>query len=332
MKSSDIEIMKVFLCTLDESLPYPNYNEVKLDTEDSLYGYIQKLCSAALTDTAAKIATYDADAYLAGIVTDEPNGLEAFVSVTADTVYDLVKANAEMHSGSGIFAFIVADEQVYVAFFKMPFMEMYNCRLDAEGQVSWALNTKIMPKPSLKSSEYFIIDVCNRIVRMSDSQYYVDDCHVNYLAECVLQLKPKPSEKETVETIAETTVEVIRECYPEEKVPEKIMDYRKEIANHVEETGRVSVARIEEAVFRDNEAAGAKYRERLQEERIQREPIAVSKKTERALTRKQKIITDNGIELMVPVEYLKNSNYIEYVQDENGNITILLKDIHAIDA
>ena len=148
----------------------------------------------------------------------------------------------------------------------------------------------------------------------------------------MLRLKPNRSEKEKVDAIRDTTIETIRECYKPEDVAEKVLSYRKEVADHVEQTGRVSVAKIESAVFSDDDTAKAAYREKLAHQEIDREPMQVSRKTERTFLRKQKIVTDNGIELLVPVEFLKNADVVEYRKDEEGNITILLKDIHAIKA
>ncbi|MBQ2031300.1 MAG: nucleoid-associated protein [Lachnospiraceae bacterium] len=337
MKAGDVDILRVYLSTLDAALPCPNITEVKLDEEDSLYGYIAKLCAAAANDNTAKTATYGADDYAAEIVPTDPEGLGGFAETVSEKIYALVRDNAVLMPGSGIFVFFMTGEAeedeygVYTAMFKMPFLEMYQCRLDAEGNVSWASCEKLMPKGTTKQCEYMLIDVQNRTVRVSDIEHYIDDCKVNYLAEHVLELRAKKSEKKTVEVMREAAVEVIRECYPKEQVAEKLMDYKREVATHAEQTGSVSVPSIEREVFADNPKAEHAYRERMEHEQVQREPIPVSPKTERALTKKAKLVTDNGIELLVPVEYLKNPDYVEYVQDEDGKITILLKDIHMID-
>lgn len=331
MRAGDIALYKTILCTMDATLPCPNVTEIKLDEEDALYGYIAKLCAAALSDPGAKTAAYEAEDYAASFVPVEPEGMEAFAKETAQQIYELVAGNAVMKSGSGIFAFFMAEDQPYVAMFKMPFQEMFQCRLDASGNVSWVLGTKLMPKGGLKQCEYFAVDVLNRVVRVADIEHYIDDCKINYLADLVLRLKAKPSEKKTVEIMRDAAVEVIRECYPKEQVPEKILDYKQEMAQRVEQTGSVSVAAVEQKVFADNEQAGGAYRERMERERVQREPIPVSPRTERALMRKAKIVADNGIEILVPVEYLKDPDHVEYVQGEDGRITILLKDIHSLD-
>lgn len=330
MKAGDIELYKTYLCTIDPVLPSPKYNEVKLDPEDALYGYTAKLCAAALSDTAARTASYGGDDYLAEVAPKEPEGLEAMVSTLSEVLYALVRDNATIRPGCAIFTFFLAQERPHVAMFKLPYTEMFQCRLSPEGEVSWILNSKVMPKASLRGCEYFTADVVNGVARVADVEAYIDECKVNYLAETVLQLRAKASEKKTVEVMSEAAVEVIRECYPKEQVPEKIMEYKTEVANHAEATGCVSVPVVEQTVFSDSETAGERFLERMEVAKIPTEPITVSPKTERALTRKQKIVTDNGIELLVPVNYLRNPDYVEYVQAEDGTITILLKDIQSI--
>ncbi len=332
MKSSDIEIMRVYLCTLDRSLPYPNYNEVKLGDEDRLYGYLQKLIASNLGNVSAKEAPFTEEDELDKMVTDDPADLEMFVNVVTDKMYELVRDNAELTSGTAAFCFFMAEEQPWVGFFKMKFRENFLLTLSEEGTVNWPLHTKALPMAPGKDVEFFLINIYDRLVRVADVEAYIDDVKLNYLAESVLGIKAKPSEKAKVEAIKETTVDTICECYEEKDVPQKILEYKAEVAKQVEATGRVSVAQIEDSVFADNQKAADTYREKLEDEDIPRNPMPVSKKTEKQLCRKQKIVTDNGIELLVPVEYLKNDEYVEYLQDDLGNISIVLKSIKNIKA
>ena len=331
MKSSEIEIMRVYLCALDKAEGGPFFNEVKINDEDLMYGYLQKMIAANMDNTKAKAASFAEGSDLDRMVTDDPDDLEAFAEGVCRTVTELVSENAEMRRGTGVFVFFIADEQPFVGFFKIDFQEHFVCRTDGD-LVKWGIAADILPKTG-GSSEFFIINVIERTVKLSDSEYYFDgDRKVNYLADRVLGLTAEPSEKERTEKVRETTIETIRECYKPEEVASKVLEYKKEVAEHVKDTGKLSVAKIEQAVFDDNEEARALYREKLSEERIPREPMAVSPKTERAYQKKQKIVTDNGIELLVPVEYLKNDNVVEYLMDDAGNITIVIKEIHAIKA
>lgn len=333
MKSSEIEIMRTFLCALDGGRPAPLCSEIKIDEDDALYGIIQKLTAQALDNPKAKTGTFSETDYLATSVTDDPDDLGKWAGEVTGIIFELVQGSTEVRSGSGVFAFCIVEEQPIVAFFKLNYQDALVCKADEDGRVSWGVAGNILPKTTLKDSEYFLINVLDRTVILSDSDFFLGgESRVNYLAERVLRLKPNRSEKEKVDAIRDTTIETIRECYKPEDVAEKVLSYRKEVADHVEQTGRVSVAKIESAVFSDDDTAKAAYREKLAHQEIDREPMQVSRKTERTFLRKQKIVTDNGIELLVPVEFLKNADVVEYRKDEEGNITILLKDIHAIKA
>lgn len=332
MRSNEIEILRCYLCAI-EGHSSARYSEIKINEEDDLYGYAQKLVAGAFGNPAAKVGEYNEGDFADQFISDDPDDQERFVKHVTETVHELVCDNAELKPGTAICVLAVAEEQPLVGFFKLPFQEQYICDTGRDDRVVWRLNAHVVPKSaSLRSCEYFLVNVLERKVSICDCEHTIDDAKVNYLAEYVLGLKTKKSEKEKVDIIQETTIETIREHYPAEEVHQKIMDYRTEVAEHVEQTGRVSVAKIEEAVFADKPEAAMEYRERLEQERIEREPMAVSKKTERQYMKKQKLVADNGIEILVPVAYLKNADYVEYIQDEEGHITIVLKEIRSINA
>ena len=60
------------------------------------------------------------------------------------------------------------------------------------------------------------------------------------------------------------------------------------------------------------------------------QPITISKKMERQLNKKQKIVTESGIEIIVPIEFLQNNDVFEYIQDETGKVSIIIKDVGSI--
>ena len=48
------------------------------------------------------------------------------------------------------------------------------------------------------------------------------------------------------------------------------------------------------------------------------------------LNKKQKIVTESGIEIIVPIEFLQNNDVFEYIQDETGKVSIIIKDVGTI--
>ena len=70
MKSSEIEIMRVYLCALDKAEGGPFFNEVKINDEDLMYGYLQKMIAANMDNTKAKAASFAEGSDLDRMVTD----------------------------------------------------------------------------------------------------------------------------------------------------------------------------------------------------------------------------------------------------------------------
>ena len=44
-------------------------------------------------------------------------------------------------------------------------------------------------------------------------------------------------------------------------------------------------------------------------------------------TKTHRIKTDTGIELIIPVEYFENQDYVEFINNQNGTVSINLKNI-----
>ena len=112
---------------------------------------------------------------------------------------------------------------------------------------------------------------------------------------------------------------------------QKIMEYKTIVADQVKEKGQIIVPELEEAVFKDNEQAAVLYQEVAEQQQIPKIPVYVSKKTERKLGKKQKLVTDSGIELLVPLELLKDESILEYHQNDDGKMSILIKEIGFIE-
>ena len=69
----------------------------------------------------------------------------------------------------------------------------------------------------------------------------------------------------------------------------------------------------------------------LSEEKVPERVPVERKQVERAAVRNHKIRTDTGIEISFPAEMGSNSEYIEFVNEPNGLISIELKNIGSIE-
>lgn len=328
MNSSKVELSKCFLSSIDANKAYVDYNEYLLEPDSEIFQYALQLFAYNYDNVAAKKARFDSESFLAQILPESAEGFEAFVEVVTDEMHNLLGASADLGAGSGLFLWAMVEEQPIIAFFKLNYQTKFTCDMTEDGKVIWKQNGRLLPSHTQKEYDYFFINIFDQKVWMSDSKCYVDGSSVNYMAEKILKLELKKSEKELVTVFESAVMDTIRECYGTfEEAPKKVFEYRQEVVNEAKEMGEISPVRMEEVVFADNDHAKEVYREKVEELQIADKPVEIGKKTERKLKKKQKIVMNCGIELQVPIDCLENDNLFQFKQDEHGNILIRIQDV-----
>lgn len=329
MHKSKIELHRCFISSIDSAKKFVDYNEYILDPEGELFQYILSLISLNYDNVTARRTEFSDDSFLAQIIPTRAEDFDAFVDVIADEIHTLLGETTDLPAGSGLFIWALADEQPIIAFFKLNFQSRYGCVIGEDGKVSWQKNYRLLPSHTQKEYDYFFIHLYDKKVWMSDTICHIGSEPINYMANRILKLEKalKKSEKETVSVIENVVLDTIKECYKQE-APQKIFEYRQSIAEEAEDYGNISPAHMEKTVFADNEKALETYREKLEERDIPaNRPVEVGKKMQRKLKKKQKIVTENGIEIMVPIEFLEDKNVFTYQQEENGSVSIVIHDV-----
>lgn len=325
MKTGDILVKKCVFCVFDINLPFVNLTEMVLGMDDEQGRFVFQLITKYYEDITAGKADYAGETFLEQLLTDAADPFEKFVTYAADEIHHMMVNNPEIQQGTGIFVWAVLGEQEYIVFFKLNYQAGFICQIGEDGLVSWKRNTKIIPAASKKLTEFLYLNLSEKTVMISGTECYVDGEKTNYLASKVCRLEAGRSERETVEAITDAIAETIEEKY-EGRVPEKLLEYKKTIAEIVEEKGVLDREEITEKIFADNTDAAERFTEKIEEKKFPQEPLPVSGKMERRLQKKQKIVTESGIEILVPLEYLKDASVFEYVQDETGKVCIMIKD------
>lgn len=330
MKWQDVVIKKVFFCIFDTNMEVVPYSGYVPGDEDEMYRYLCQMVAKYYYHETSRKGFIHKDSELLQILPENGDQFEAFVNCICEQIQELMQQNPEIQSGAGLFAWVTMEEQDYIAFFKSNYQARFCVAQDQNGRVHWTLNPAILPGPSPKVNEYFYLNINDNQAQVSDFECHIDDLKQNYLADYILKLSFKPSEAVTVKAIDTSVVETIKHCY-EEQAPQKIMEYKTIMAEQVKEKGQIIVPELEEAVFKDNEQAAILYQEVAEQQQIPKIPVYVSKKTERRLGKKQKLVTDNGIEILVPLELLKDDSVFEYHQNDDGKMSILIKEIESIE-
>ena len=83
------------------------------------------------------------------------------------------------------------------------------------------------------------------------------------------------------------------------------------------------------AVFKDNPSMQADYRQEMENSGFS-EPVVVNQEATLKKMRKHRLSTDTGIELVIPTEFFENTEFVEFCKDDDGFMSITLKNIQNI--
>ncbi len=325
MNKSSINIERCFVSSIDAAKQYVDYNEYTIDPDGEVFQYILQLFAYNYDNVGAKKARYDGESFLATVVPEKAEDFDAFVDVITDEMHELLKVAYQLPAGSGLFVYALVEEQPVVAFFKLNYQSRLTCGMD-NGEVVWKKDARLLPSHTQKEYDYFFIHPYDRRVWMSDMYCVIGEERVNYMADRILKVDLNKSEKQTVEDFQEAVMDTIRECYVEE-APKKVFEYRQKVAEEAKESGEIDPVRIREQVFADSPKAQERFASRTEELDLPEKPVYVSPRTCRSLAKKQKIVTESGIEILVPVEFLEDKDKFEYKQ-EHGRVSIYIHDVN----
>lgn len=135
------------------------------------------------------------------------------------------------------------------------------------------------------------------------------------------------SKKEIVDTVKEVTNDIAEE-YDENPaiLLSRVKNY---ISETVKEGEPVNTEKMAEEVFDAKPEMAKAFLNSVQKHELPKEVELSAASVSRSM-RRQRIATDTGIELAFPAEYFRNHDFIEFVNHEDGTISIEIKNIGKI--
>ena len=185
----------------------------------------------------------------------------------------------------------------------------------------------ILPSLTQKIDEYAFIDADSFAIRFVDKKLVVNGEEAYVLPEKILGCSSAVSPSSTIKLVKSIT-EKVAENHGQDSVAaiSKVKNY---MVENMETSELLDPVELGKKVFRASPVMQEEY---LAE--VQKAGIAEAVKVDREFCvkkgRNHKIKTDTGIEISFPVDYFENKEYMEFVNNPNGTISIQLKNIGKI--
>lgn len=324
----EIQIEKAILHVLDKNSSMPIFSEglVNLD-DDAIYNFISMNLKKMYDDNATKRGIlHETNEFFSYI--EEIN--EKFIEVSrkiADKLYGIMINQDSIPSADLLITLATIDGRRMLGIIKLNYKEGFTHFVDYTNS---ATNNKIIKHKVIfategqKTDEGVLVDLTDFKLKITEKEYLIDGDKINYFSEVFLKCKPEISKNEAIKIVNKVAKEINKKYFDSDftkdaKVKETIYD-------EIQETSKINICTIAKKTFENNKEIQEEYIEEVKKLGVKEEIILTGEEPEKKFS-KHKIKTDNGIELSVPTDVYKNRDAIEFINNPDGTISILITNV-----
>lgn len=186
-----------------------------------------------------------------------------------------------------------------------------------------------LPGFGTSADEALIINLQSREYHLIEKRIKYNGTFLNYFSDNLLQVKPKTSPKKSIKAL-EKTAQKVAESFNQDdfQFQSKV---KSSIFKNLEENNELSPEKLADELFDNNLTARLTFIDQVKEvipETIKFDEIDSSRQKKKF--ENQKLSLSNGIELIVPNNIYQDAESVEFIQNDNGTYSILIKNIEDI--
>ncbi|WP_312647447.1 nucleoid-associated protein [Aminipila sp.] len=281
------------------------------------------------TDAVASTDNFDTEGFKSAISNLEPANFIVVSQQLAQNIFDLAVINPGIPAADVLMCHFKYDNGIYFGLLKFNYKQSYIhhfAMVGDEKETGIVQQNATIANENQKLDEFAFIRLDDFTVMLKEKKYEINGAKEFYLSNRILNVTTDLSPKTKVKIVEKAAEKVIKEYYGDD--PLKVSQLKTELKTCVDESSIVEIDRITNSVFDGNFSAQQRYKDEVAQKGISGRAFEVTSEIEKTVARKQKITTDTGIEISLPVDYLENQKKIEFIMNEDGTMSILIKAVN----
>ena len=311
---------------LDQSMGMPLLSTDLLTLNDETESFITRHLIKIFESTSSCEAVFKESAELPNLLSG-PLTEDVFMQLTSDITqvfYRYMTEYENIPSGDLVCTSFMIDGNNYFGILKLNYKEEYTHYVDqVEGSVITRIikNKGIFPAASKQVDEGMIVSLEDFKVAL------LDNSKGKYLS-LMFDLEPALSVKDTVKAIEKVATKVIEQHY--DNPISAMTEFKQNMAETIAHSQTIPVQEILEQTFGEDEEVFESCVQHMEELGLKETRVEVADPKIGNKYNFQKLKTDTGIEVKLPTHLFKDPDFIEIVNEPNGTISIVLKNISQI--
>lgn len=189
-------------------------------------------------------------------------------------------------------------------------------------------NDATLPNPTQRLDSYAVVELGTLGISFHDKARTIAGSETMLIPDCLLQCSSEASPKEVIEQVTRIVEDVAQEYGA--NAAHAVSKAKAIMAEKSEESEYLPPWELGREVFEDEPVMRERFEETAREEDLP-ERVTVKRSVANRMAKSHRIRTDTGIEVTFPSEYSTNTDFIEFVTESDGSISIELKNIGSIE-
>lgn len=326
-------LKRAILHILDANSGVSVYSDEELDVTDaSINAFITKHIEKVYEDAGMRSGEFSANSGFKYHISEYMKDEGYFLTMSkfaAQRVYEGIGQSDTPDSSDLIIADCLINERPVLAILKCDNKIGYTHQvMQEEGKIRNQIinHYAILPNAAQKISECAFVCMDDFTIKYKSKKRKIDGESADLMAEILLECVYDISSRESVNAVKKIAKKVTEDNGGDSiETLSKMKEY---ITESIEEGERefIETDKVAEKIFDGRPVMREEFMEQIEKASVPKR-VEVNSYMTKKLASDVKIVTDIGVELTFPAEYYRDSKYIEFINNEDGTISIRINNI-----
>ncbi len=332
--NNEITVKRAVLHVLDINAGMPVLSRGELEITGELSDYLGNQLDKMLEDPNVKNAAFTEDSgifNLCKLLNDNDDDFLPITSDAANKLFILMQRHIDIPSADLVCCLLEINGARHLGIVKLNYKAGFTHWVNnsREGSINTIIRHKtLLPQEGQKLEECALINLSDFSLKLLEKQYEINGENEFYLAKYYLQCSCQLSDNAKLKILDKVTKSINKKYFDEDF--EKAIKVKKAVTESFDETSSIQIDRIADQVFEKDIGIRHEYVEEIAKAGLNEKEIAIPDRLIEKKFKTHKIKTDTGIEIDFPLEYAGKSDKIEFVNNSDGTISIIIKNIGKI--
>jgi len=331
---SEIKLKEAVLHILDSNVSMPVLSTRRIEMTEEIEVFIEKHLQKILEDGNLQDAIFTNESSLLNIVKGLASGSSNLIEMShfiSKQLFELMLKNIDIPPADILICIFDYENIEHLGILKMNYKSGY---IHFVSQTDTGISNMIikqkalLPQENQKIAECAIISMRSYNLKLLQKDYDINGSREEYWSKMFLQCRSELSNNSKLNILDKTAQKVTKKFFDEDFT--KVAHARKVVSETLEDNDVIRVEDIANEVFDRNEEIKKEYIDELHKAGIREKHLSFSNEEVSRKVRNQKIKTDTGIEINFPSTYFNDTDKLEFINNIDGTISIIIKNIGKI--